>query len=89
MPRLSFLQRHEKITQGIDMTGNPLLTITVLLVIVGVQFLVLGLLGEVNVRTYYETQNKPTYHVVEIVGSEANATVTPTPVAEMGRRTRA
>ena len=78
-----------KITSGIDMTGNPLLTITVLLIIVGVQFLVLGLLGEVSVRTYYESQNKPTYHVVEVVGGEGMAAARAPTVAEVGRGTRA
>ena len=78
-----------KVSQGIDMTGNPLLTITVLLIIVGVQFVALGLLGEVNVRTYYETQHKPTYHVVKVVGGGTDAAAPATPVAEVGRRTRA
>jgi glycosyltransferase involved in cell wall biosynthesis len=50
-----------KLYQGVDMTGNPFLFLTIMLVIVGVQFIVLGLLGEVGVRTYYESQKKPIY----------------------------
>lgn len=46
---------------------RPLLTLGVLLVILGVQFLVMGLLAELIVRTYYETQNKTVYHVQEIL----------------------
>ena len=54
-----------KLYQGVDMTGNPLLFLTIILVIVGIQFIVLGLLGEVGVRTYYESQKKPIYLVKE------------------------
>ena len=38
---------------GIDMTGNPLLLLTVLAVVASLQFFSLGLLGEVNARIYY------------------------------------
>ncbi|MGH2536680.1 MAG: glycosyltransferase family 2 protein [Candidatus Promineifilaceae bacterium] len=46
---------------------RPLLTLAVLLVILGVQFVVMGLLAELIVRTYYESQGKPVYHIGEIV----------------------
>ena len=46
---------------------RPLLQLAILLVIIGVQFLVMGLIAEMNVRTYYETQNKPTYYVQEVI----------------------
>lgn len=44
---------------------RPLLLLAILLIILGVQFLVMGLLAELVVRTYYESQNKPVYHVKE------------------------
>jgi len=44
-----------------DLSGNPLLYLTVLLIIVGVQFMATGLLAEINLRTYHEAQDKPTY----------------------------
>jgi hypothetical protein len=40
------------------------------LIILGAQFLVMGLLAELIVRTYYESQNKPVYHVREVLGEE-------------------
>ncbi|MDX1414359.1 MAG: glycosyltransferase family 2 protein [Candidatus Promineifilaceae bacterium] len=46
---------------------RPLLLMGVLLVILGVQFVALGLLAELVVRTYYETQGKTVYHIREIV----------------------
>jgi hypothetical protein len=49
---------------------RPLLQLAILLVIIGVQFLVMGLIAELNVRTYYESQNKSVYYVQEIIGSE-------------------
>jgi glycosyltransferase involved in cell wall biosynthesis len=49
--------------------GNrPLLLIGILLVFTGVQLVTLGLLAELQVRTYHESQNKPTYVIREIQG---------------------
>jgi glycosyltransferase involved in cell wall biosynthesis len=45
------------------MTGNPLLLLSVGLELVGVQFLSMGLLGELLARTYFESQGKPSYSV--------------------------
>jgi hypothetical protein len=47
--------------------NNPLLLLSVVLVIVGVQFILMGLLAELAVRTYHESQGKPTYVVREII----------------------
>lgn len=48
---------------GLFMTGNPLLLLSVMLELVGVQFISMGLLGEVLGRTYFESQGKPSYTV--------------------------
>jgi glycosyltransferase involved in cell wall biosynthesis len=53
----------EKLFRGEDMTGNPLLLLSVLLVVVGVQFFSLGLIGEVLARTYFESQGKTSYMI--------------------------
>lgn len=45
------------------MTGNPLLLLSVMLELVGVQFISMGLLGEVLTRTYFESQGKSAYTV--------------------------
>jgi len=52
---------------------SPWMTLAVLLVVLGVQFIVLGLLGEVIIRTYHEAQNKPIYAVREVIESEEAA----------------
>jgi glycosyltransferase involved in cell wall biosynthesis len=56
-----------KITVGTDMTGNPLLSLTILSVMVGVQFLSLGLLGEVHARVYYGTSPNQNYAIREMI----------------------
>ncbi len=46
---------------GQDIGGRPLLLLGVLLIIVGIQLIVMGLLGEMLVRVYHESQRKPIY----------------------------
>ena len=60
-----------RIFLGIDMTGNPLLYLTIMLFLAGIQFISLGFLGELTTRTYHETQRKPIYVVREIVEAPA------------------
>ncbi|MBI81968.1 MAG: glycosyltransferase [Planctomycetaceae bacterium] len=59
-----------KILGQVDMTGNPLLLLTVLLVTTGIQFLSLGLLSEVNARTYYGSVGKQHFAVRELLNFE-------------------
>jgi glycosyltransferase involved in cell wall biosynthesis len=48
---------------GLWMTGNPLLLLSALFEVLGVQFISLGLLGEVLTRIYFESQGKAAYTV--------------------------
>lgn len=50
---------------------RPLLMLGVLLSIIGVQFLTMGLLAELQVRTYYESQNKPIYYIRDVISAES------------------
>lgn len=56
-------------TQGI--ADRPLLLLGVMLIFIGVQLLTFGLLAEVLARTYYESQDKPTYVIREIRETDA------------------
>ena len=47
---------------------RPLLLLGVLLIILGVQFIVMGLIAELTVRTYYETQDLRVYRIKEVIG---------------------
>jgi glycosyltransferase involved in cell wall biosynthesis len=48
---------------GHDIGGKPLLILGLIFLLGGVQLITLGILAEVNVRTYFESQNKKTYQV--------------------------
>lgn len=50
-----------------DIGDRPLLLLAILLVILGVQFLSMGVLGELIVRTYFEAQDKPIYSVRDVL----------------------
>ena len=47
--------------------NNPLLLLSVVLLTVGVQFILMGLLAELSIRTLHESQSRPTYVVREII----------------------
>ncbi len=57
----------EKLALGQNIGTRPLLLLSVLLVILGVQMISMGLLGEVMVRIYFEAQDKPIYVVREVL----------------------
>jgi glycosyltransferase involved in cell wall biosynthesis len=46
--------------------NRPLVLLAILLIFAGVQLVTLGLLAELQVRTYYESQDKPTYVIREV-----------------------
>jgi glycosyltransferase involved in cell wall biosynthesis len=52
-----------KYTTGPGMTANPLTLLGVMVELIGVQFLTLGLIGEVLARIYFESQGKAAYTV--------------------------
>ncbi len=58
----------EKIAIGTYAHNNPFLLLAVFLFFLGVQFVLMGLLAELLVRTYHESQGKPVYLVRRIVG---------------------
>ena len=59
-----------KFAYGVSLAERPLLLFVIMLVTVGVQLVIMGLLGELVVRTYYESQNKTIYAVREDLVSE-------------------
>jgi hypothetical protein len=50
-----------KFVRGEDLTGNPLLTISIFSFLMSIQFLIFGFLGELIIRSYYENGDKKTY----------------------------
>ncbi|HYM08632.1 MAG TPA: glycosyltransferase family 2 protein [Terriglobales bacterium] len=59
---------YEKFYHGIPvmLEHGPLMLLAVTLLVSGVQFISMGLLGEMMSRTYYESQNKPIYSLREV-----------------------
>ena len=57
----------QKIFYHLDIGGRPLLLLAILLILIGFQFITMGLLGEMLARTYHESQNKPIYVIKEIL----------------------
>ena len=55
-----------------EIGSRPLLLFAFLLILLGVQFLMMGLLGEMIMRTYYEARNKPTYFVRNVLDWRGN-----------------
>jgi glycosyltransferase involved in cell wall biosynthesis len=53
--------------QELPMNKNPLLLLTAVLIMSTIQFILMGLLAELLVRTYHESQNRPTYVIREIL----------------------
>ena len=59
--------------EAIMLEHGPMLFTAMVLVISGIQLLSLGLVGEMLSRTYYESQNKAIYTVMEIKGQRVEA----------------
>jgi glycosyltransferase involved in cell wall biosynthesis len=62
---------YQKIAHNFAMNRNPLLVLSALLITTTIQFILMGLLAELLVRTYHESQNRPTYVIKEILESSA------------------
>jgi glycosyltransferase involved in cell wall biosynthesis len=60
----------ERLLGGTGLSDRPLLFLGILLIIVGTQFITMGLLGEMLSRVYHEGQDKPVYVVREILTSQ-------------------
>jgi glycosyltransferase involved in cell wall biosynthesis len=61
----------DKLFFGNPIGGRPLILLGALLIIVGIQLIGMGLLGEMLVRVYHESQRKPIYVMKKILGPES------------------
>ena len=60
----------QRVAYDFHMNSNPLLYLSMLLVITSFQFMLMGLLAEIMVRTYHESQGRPTYVIRDRLGGE-------------------
>jgi glycosyltransferase involved in cell wall biosynthesis len=59
----------QKLFFGAELANRPLLLFGAVLMLAGLQIASLGILAELQIRTYHESQGKPIYTVREIIGS--------------------
>ena len=64
---LAMILSYQRIFQGAPLANRPILLLAVVLIVLGAQFVFSGLLAEIQVRTYHESQRKPIYIVREIL----------------------
>ena len=57
----------QKLIYNEPIGGRPLLLLAILLIFIGIQFITMGLLGEMLARTYHESQDRAVYVVGEIL----------------------
>jgi glycosyltransferase involved in cell wall biosynthesis len=55
---------------GHDIWGKPLLILGLIFLLGGIQLITIGILAEISVRTYFESQNKKTYTVRRVYMSK-------------------
>ena len=65
---IALIMTFQRQFMGVPLADRPLLFLAVLLIFVGFQFVSLGLIAELQARTYHESQGKPVYHVKKIYG---------------------
>src|SRR5438105_4928403 len=66
----AFLMKFANWPHHADFVQTPLPVLTTVMFVLGIQFFLMGLLAEMLVRTYHESQAKPIYAVKERIGFE-------------------
>lgn len=64
---IAFWLAFERMFMGVPLGNRPLFLFAILLIFIGLQFITVGLLAEMQTRIYHETQNKPVYVVREVI----------------------
>jgi glycosyltransferase involved in cell wall biosynthesis len=59
-----------KVFENYSMNRNPLLIISLMLMMAAIQFVLMGLLAEIMVRTYHQSQDRPIYVLDKVVEPE-------------------
>lgn len=67
-----------KLAYGESLVRSPLLLMSVMLFMIGMQSVMSGLIAELLARTYYESQSKPAYSVRQVVNVHPGQSARPT-----------
>ncbi len=73
---IALIMTFQRQFMGVPLSDRPLLFLAILLIFIGVQFISMGLIAELQARTYHESQNKPIYFVKEIAGQKKKPEIT-------------
>jgi hypothetical protein len=57
---------------GQDIWGRPIMILGLILLLTGIQFFTIGILTEMQMRTYYESQRKTPYNIRKITRNKKN-----------------
>lgn len=68
------LALYYRIFQGVHLNRMPAATLSMIMFAMGFQFIFMGLLAEMIVRTYHESQDKPTYLIREKINIDDDGT---------------
>jgi glycosyltransferase involved in cell wall biosynthesis len=71
---IGLILSYQRLVLKVGIANRPLLLLAVLLLVVGFQFVTMGLLGEIMVRTYHEAVEKHIYVVREVIESPPSET---------------
>jgi glycosyltransferase involved in cell wall biosynthesis len=63
----------QKFVYNMEIGNRPLLLLSILLIFIGIQFVTMGLLGEMLARTYHESQERSIYVIGEILKGGGSA----------------
>ncbi|MDD3618818.1 MAG: glycosyltransferase family 2 protein [Desulfobulbaceae bacterium] len=64
---ISFVLVVQRQLYAMPLADRPMLLLAILLIFIGIQFVTFGLISELQIRTYHESQNKPIYYVKEVI----------------------
>jgi len=67
---ISLWLSYQRLVLKISVANRPLLLLGVLLIVIGIQFITLGLMAEIMVRAYHESSGKTIYVIREVIDSE-------------------
>jgi len=70
---------YQRLVLKVSVANRPLLLLGVLLIVIGIQFITLGLLAEIMVRAYHESSGKTIYVIREVIESETEGGAPTTP----------
>jgi glycosyltransferase involved in cell wall biosynthesis len=68
---IGLIMSYQRLVLKISIGNRPLLLLAILLLVVGFQFITMGLLGEIMVRTYHEAVEKHIYVIREVIESKS------------------